>query len=171
MTAIASGTYFNAVMEFNPLLLKSNDEVLAQMTPYLSNDNLGVISTTLASTGILHSVSLGLFGAVNATIQLQAASDTDTDTVRSQINQAYNLVTKGYPLSVSFPVIAGQSTPEQTPSNTPSCGDPNADFLTNIICQLKTAGTALLIGLVGVVIIILVLVAYGPNVKHITGAL
>jgi uncharacterized membrane protein YeaQ/YmgE (transglycosylase-associated protein family) len=170
-TPIPSGTYFNATMEFNPVLLMSSDQVLANMSPYLQNSGLGVVSDSLSSTGILHSISLGLFGAVNANLQLQANSDTDTDTVRSAINQAYNLVTKDYPLSVSIPTIGNQSTGEQVPSNTSSCSDPNVDFFTNLFCQIKSGGTAILVGLVGVIVLVLILVAYGPNVKHVAAAL
>lgn len=143
------------------------DEILAEMTPFISNNNLTVNSTSVAATGVLSIVSLGAFGVDVVTLDLNANSDTDDITVTSQVSQAYQIVTKASPVSISIPQIGGSSTGQVAPSGISPLSNPVADFFSNIF----KAGGTVLIGLAAVVIIVLLIVAYGPNVPKISGKL
>jgi hypothetical protein len=169
MTTIPQGAPFQVVLQGQTTLTKSADEILAEMTPYLSSNGLSVLSTGVAASGALSFISLGAFGSYIATLNIQSYSDTDDITVTNEVAQAYQLVTKLTPLSISVPSISGSSTGQPSPSGitTSSIGDSISGFFT----QLETAGTSLLIGLAAVVIIVLLIVAYGPNVKHVAATL
>jgi hypothetical protein len=166
---IPAGTNFQVIFQGQTTLTKSPDEILAEMTPYLSNGNLSVQSTSVAASGVLSTISLGAFGSYIATLNLQSANDMDDSQVIALVSQAYNLITKNNVLSVSVPQIGGQQTGQAAPSGVTVGGI--GDAVSNFFSSLKSAGASLLIGLAGIVIIVLLIVAYGPNVKHITGAL
>jgi hypothetical protein len=168
MTTIPQGALFQVVLQGQTTLTKSPDQILAEMNPYLSSNGLSVLSTGVAASGALSFISLGAFGSYIATLNIQSYSDTDDLTVTNEVAQAYTLVTKLAPLSISVPSVSGSSTGQPSPSGVSpsSIGDSISAFF----AKLETAGTSLLIGLAAVVIVVLLIVAYGPNVKHVAAA-
>lgn len=166
---IPAGSEFTVVFQGSATLLKSMDEIISEMTPFLSNNNLTVNSSNVAGSGALSIVTLGAFGVDVVTLDLSTAGDTDDITVTSEVAQAYQLVTKANPVSISIPQIGGTLTGQSAPSGISPTGI--EDTISGFFGKLQTAGTSLLIGLAAVVIIVLLIVAYGPNVKHVASAL
>jgi hypothetical protein len=170
MTAIPGGSVVTVILQGQTTLTVGADTILTNMAPYLQNLGINVLQSNVPIS--IDNALATIFPAnFSATLSLQPISDTDDLALSNAVSQAYFLVTKSAPQGVSVPLVGGQVTGQPgSPSAVQGCNDPNADFITAALCKLQSAGTALLVGLAGVVIIVLLIVAYGPNVKHIAAA-
>lgn len=168
MTAIAQGVTFTVILQGQSTLLKCDKEVLAEMSPYLNNYNLSVLSTSI-DTEDFGAFSCLYPGNFHATLMLQSGQDTDDSTVSGEVTQAFSIVTKSSPISVSIPIVAGQPTGQ--PGAPADAISGVGDSISNFFSGLQSGAKTLLIGLAAVIIIVLLIVAFGPNVKHVAGTL
>lgn len=148
-----------------------------------ADDVMNAVSADLASQGFVVEQSTnsgGLLAAFSPMIQesfsgqliLQNAGMTDTDTLTALIAQAFEDVTGQVVGTITIPQFSGASgavltgAPQAALTTTQSIGSAVSGFFSG----LTTTATALLIGIAALVVLVLVLAAYGPNVKHIAAA-
>lgn len=149
---------------------------LAAASLKLLNDNLQVISKTVQTSGFMASIGSllsnpSLTHPYLATLSVKANSDFNDDTDVSALvaheifasSGAVGSIGQNYP-TVSVTAVNGNPTGEQAAGDAPPAGQSLSDLITNFFSGLETAGVTGVIILVGLVILILVLVAYGPNV-------
>ena len=165
MTQIPAGTQFDVIVNGQEGLLTGGaTSIVENMIPYLQNAGLTFYGNTVTHSSILSSLVPGPF---SADIVVESSADTDDQTVIANVAQAYNLVTKGNAI-ISVPYVGGQSTGQ--PGQASNAANSVGDAITQFFAKLQSLGTSLLIGLAAVVIVVLLIVAYGPNVKHIAAA-
>lgn len=173
---ISSGSQFTVNLSGNSLMLKSDSEVVSEMTPYLSSDGFLLLSSSISSTDIFHFLGAG---PMNATMIMEAQQDTDADTVSYAVRQAFIIVTKSPPISVDVSSVSTAYAPSaglggQVLGAAQSTGQPATqqaqtlgDYIGGFFSKLQTAGVTLLVGLFAVILIVLLIVAFGPNVPKI----
>lgn len=155
---------------------------LAQASVALLNDNLQVISKQVQTSGFMQSVGSLLSNPslthpylATLTVKANSAFNDDSDVsalVAHEVYQASGAIgTLGanYP-TVSVTQVNGQPTGEAAAGAAPAPGESLTDIIDNFFSDLAAGSITAIVILVGLVVLILVLVAYGPNVGGITKA-
>lgn len=173
--SVSAGQAVGVVLQGRSKLGLTDSAIFAQMPPYLQNEGLSFLDSSIDAEDT--TALYGLPGFFQGTITVAPNGDSDTDTISAQVSQAYVLVSKDQPLNVSIPNVGGTSTGLGTPqlpgsasavqASAISAASSTGNAVANFFSTIKSAGTSLLIGLAAVVIIVLLIVAFGPNVKHI----
>jgi hypothetical protein len=169
--AIAAGSQVAIILQGQSTLLKCDKEVIAEMTPFLSNFNLAVLQSDIQSEDF-GAYSCLYPGNFTATIMLQPGTDTDDSSINSEVSQAYSLVTRASPIAISVPSVNGQPTGQPTGGGGTSSDAVSSatDAISEFFKNLKSTGTAILVGLAAVIIIVLLIAAFGPNAGAIARA-
>lgn len=169
--------------------------VAAYSNALSANDILSAVSGYLNSLGGKYQVEdSGASGAITSTVlpwiqetfqatfKIQIQWDTDSQELVNDIEAAFQEVTLQTPTNITIPTI-GQVTPGSTLNQSIASGAGSvinapgqlvsgvADQVQKALSSLTSTAKSLLIGLAAIVIIALVLIAYGPNVQHIAGAI
>jgi hypothetical protein len=140
-----------------------------------------VINSSLY-TGILNTVtSLNPDQPFQADVQVLCLSAfAQASDVASLVAAAFYAVTGNYPTSVSAVSVTapgGTAAATGSPALTATAaggssagGGTVVNGISSLFSSLGTAGTSLLIGLAAIIVLVLVLVAYGPNIGKIAKA-
>lgn len=155
--------------------LNANDIVNA-VSAYLASRGLPVRSSSVAGN-ITSTIFPWIQETFQAALQIQPANDTDTDSIIAEIQSGFQEVTGQTPSNVTIPSF---SAPDGSTVNT---GQPNAnqgilastgtaitDTIKSFFDKLGTASKTLLIAVFALIVLLLVLAAYGPNVGAIARA-
>lgn len=151
-------------------------DVLSAVSAYLNS--LGgayQVENTSSSGSILSTLSPLIQETFQATLKIQVSWNTTTDQIAADVASAFAEVTGQTPSQITIPTFTTgvnaqvTSTGQATASSTATQGI--ADAISAFFSQITGTAKSLLIGLAAVVVIALVLIAYGPNVKHIAGAI
>ena len=156
---------------------------LSQASLALLNDNLQVISKTVQTSGFMQGIGNFLENPTSlthpylATLVIQAKSDFNDDTDVSSLvqHEIYNASSAAFGLGKNLPTVSvtlvnGQPTGEAAAGAAPPPGADLTDLITQFFQGLETGSITAIIILIGLVVLILVLAAYGPNVGGIAKA-
>lgn len=145
----------------------NSDDVVRAVSAELAAEGLPVRSST-TSGGFFSTITPLINESFQATLLIQPNQDTDSDSLTWQVSQAFLDVTQKVVTQVTIPSFtpSGASTPTSTgqPSSAPTVTQSISDSLSAFFSGLKSTTIAVLIGLAAIIIIVLVLAAYGPNV-------
>lgn|ERR1700693_3852718 len=149
-----------------------------------ASDVIGAVSAYLAATGkylveaadssgaLLSTITPLIQETFQATFKVQLNYDLDTSEIASDFQTAFSTVTGQTPSQITIPNYSGSGSIHQTgqaqptSTTTQSIGDAISGFFGGVASTTKS----LLIGAVAIVVLVLILIAYGPNVKHIAAA-
>jgi hypothetical protein len=164
-------------------------DVLTAVTAYLNALNGAYsVQNTSYSGGVMATLSPLLSEQFQATIVMESNYTLDSSDIYRDVQAAFNEVSGGaytpnqitipsyIPLpgsaaGVGTPVSTGQAAPTPTiAQTTANAGTGIADSITKTVAALGSAGQNLLIGLAAIVILAIVLIAYGPNIGKIASA-
>jgi hypothetical protein len=169
--AIATVQVADAQTSLSPLL--NAYDVVDAVSAWLSARQYSVRNTSV-SGNIMSTISPLIQETFQAQLLIQMQSPTDTDSLSADVMQAFQDVTGKISSQVTIPKITTESgnaiatgQPGADPGVAKSIIDTIADFFTKI----ENLGTSLLIGLAAIVVLALVLIAYGPNIGQIAHAL
>lgn len=146
-------------------------DVTDAVSAYLNGIGFSVKSVAVHGN-LLSSAFAFIQESFSADFQIEMKSSASTDAVESAVRDAFYEVTLQTPSQVTIPSF---TMPDGSTSLT---GQPSTTTVTqSILDTIKaafekiTSGTTTLLAVaVGIVILVLVLAAYGPNVKHIAAA-
>lgn len=172
--------YVNAgdtlIVSVSALTYGDSNTDLSQAALAMLNDNLQVISKTVQTSGFMAAIgslisnpSLTHPYLATLTIQTKSAFNDDSDVSSIVAHEVYlasgsiGTIGANYP-TVSVTTINGVPTGEAQAGAPPPPGSSLTDIITNFFSDLETGSITAIVILVGLVILILVLVAYGPNV-------
>lgn len=163
------------------------DSVLQAVSADLSSDGrITVIGSPQISTSITDAI-FGTIVSLSYSQPFQVIMQIQVNTEFAQASDALSIVehffeqeSGSYPISASVTAVqtpgASQATPTGLPGLSPGGvggegpGSSIADTISNFFSQLTSAAKTLLIALVAIIILVLVLVAYGPNVSKVATA-
>jgi hypothetical protein len=152
--------------------LNAND-VLRAVAAYLNALGSYQIENTSASGDILSTVSPLIQETFQGTIRLQVFFATDTGAIASDVAIAFSEVTQQTPSQITIPSFtppggAAQGTGQAaaTPTATQGIADSISNFFANITSTVKS----LLIGLAAIIVLAMILIAYGPNIGRVAEA-
>ena len=149
-------------------------DILTAVSAYLNASGLYQVEATSNSGAFLASVTPLIQETFQATIKMQTYYDVDTSDVATIVSQAFETVTQQTPNQITVPSYTTGSnavataTGQAAATNTGTQGI--ADAIAKFFSDLTSAGKSLLIGLAAVIIIVVALIAYGPNVGSIARA-
>lgn len=169
--AIATVQVADAQTSLSPLL--NAYDVVDAVSAWLSARQYSVRNTSV-SGAIMSSISPLIQETFQAQLLIQTQSATDTDSLSADVMQAFQDVTGKISSQVTIPKItteSGASISTGQPNADAGVGKSITDWISDFFNKLTNLGTSLLIGLAAIVVLALVLIAYGPNVRHIAGAL
>jgi len=174
---VSSGSIVTVVASAQVRSDQTPQQVIQNVSFDLTGAGLPLKSYTIATEG----AAAQLFGLLTfnnpsfvVTMEVQAQQDDDTDDIISTIRTSFYTNTGFYPDAVSATAINGTATGEPAPSTQPlssnTPGSSIADSISSFFSSLQTGGITLLIVIVGIIILVLVLIAYAPNVGGIAHA-
>jgi hypothetical protein len=172
---------------------QSPSDVLSSVTAYLNGINGAyTVQKTDFSGGMFATVSPIVSETFQATITLTNNYTQDSSQIYSDVQNAFNVAASGAytpnqitipsftPLpgsagAVGTPVPTGQPAPTPTAAQAAAAaaaaaGSGIQNQIDAFFKGLTTTGTNLLIGLAAIIVLTLILIAYGPNIGKIASA-
>jgi hypothetical protein len=161
---------------------QSPSDVLASVTAYLNSINGSyTVQTTSYSGGTLATISPLMSEEFQATITLTNNYNLDSSQIYSDVQAAFaEAANYAYtPNQITIPTytplsgsIAGAGVPVSTgqASPTPTTAQSLTGGISSTLSALGTSGQNLLIGLAAIIVLVLILIAYGPNIGKIASA-
>lgn len=150
-------------------------DVLSGVSAYLNSLSSYQVESANSSGGILAAISPLIQETFQATLVMQVKWQTDTDQIAADVQSAFAEVTGQTPTAITIPGFTqganAQFTLTGQAAATPTATQGIADSISSFFSGITSTAKSLLIGLAAIIIIALVLIAYGPNVKHIAGAI
>lgn len=169
--AIATVQVADAQTSLSPLL--NAYDVVDAVSAWLSARQYSVRNTSV-SGNVMSTISPLIQETFQAQLLIQTQQQTDTSRLSADVMQAFQDVTGKISSQVTIPKITTESGADI------STGQPGADkgvsqsildAIGKFFSDITNAGKSVLIGLVAVIVLAMVLIAYGPNIGHIAGAL
>lgn len=160
----------------------NGSDVLSAVSSYLNGLGNYQVEATSSSGDVGAMISPLIQETFQATIKLQVFSSEDTSQLATDIQAAFAEVAGETPTQITIPSFTAPGAAQETstgqvaPTPTASQAASNAantatksvsDAVSSFFSQLTSTAKSLLIGLAAVIIIVLVLIAYGPNVGAI----
>lgn len=160
----------------------NGSDVLSAVSAYLNSLGNYQVEATSSSGDVGAMISPLIQETFQATIKLQVFSSEDTSQLATDIQAAFAEVTGETPTQITIPSFTAPGATQETstgqvaPTPTASQAATNAantatksvsDAVSTFFTQLTSTAKSLLIGLAAIIIIVLVLIAYGPNVGAI----
>lgn len=168
---------------------QSPTDVLNAVSAYLNALNGQYsVETTSFSGGVMSTISPIISEEFQATIMLQNNYSEDSSQLTSDVQGAFTVASSGSytpnnitipsytPLAgsasgIGVPVSTGQAVATPTLSQSVALsGTSLTSQISSFFTSLTSLGTNLLIGLAAIIVLVLVLAAYGPNVGKIASA-
>lgn len=160
---------------------QSPSDVMNAVSAYLNALAGYSVQSTSFSGGILASISPLMSEQFQATINMTNLYTQDSSQIYADVQNAFEEASNSAytPNQISIPnytPLPGSSSGVGTPVDTgqaaptPTATQSVTDTISNFFKGLTTLGTNLLIGLVAIVVLVLILIAYGPNVGKIASA-
>jgi hypothetical protein len=149
-------------------------DVLSAVSAYLNALGAYQVQASSASGNILSTISPLIQETFQATLRMQTNWATDTDQIDADIASAFAQVTGQTPSNITIPSYTSGANAKVIPTgqaaatDTPSQGI--SDSIAKFFAELGSTAKSLLIGLAAILLIAMVLIAYGPNVRHIAAA-
>jgi hypothetical protein len=149
-------------------------DVLSAVSAYLDASGKYTVESSSSSGSMLSTITPLIQETFQATIKMQVYYDIDTTEILGDISLAFETVTNQSPSQITIPSFTTgsnavvQATGQAAASTTATQGV--ADSISNFLSKITSTAKSLLIGLAAIIIIALVLIAYGPNIGSIARA-
>lgn len=148
-------------------------DVLSAVSAYLNSLGKYQVESSSDSGALLARISPLIQETFQATLKMQVYYPLDTTEIVSDVAEAFQEVTGQTPTNITIPSFVTTSGQEQqtnqaapASTTTQSIGDAIARAFSNI----TSAAKSLLIGLAAIIVLVLVLIAYGPNIGRAVSA-
>jgi hypothetical protein len=161
---------------------QSPSDVLAAVTAYLNGINGAyTVQTTNFSGGMFATVSPIVSETFQATITMTNNYTQDSSQIYSDVQNAFDVAASGAytPNQITIPsftplpgsaAAVGTPVPTGQPAPTPTTAQSVQGGIAQTLSTLGTSGQNLLIGLAAIIVLTLILIAYGPNIGKIASA-
>jgi hypothetical protein len=159
----------------------NSSDVLSAVSAYLNGLGNYQVEATQSSGDIASTISPLIQETFQATLSIQVFSSEDTSQLSSDVQAAFAFVTGQTPTQITIPSYTppgGAATPTGQVAPTPTAAQSAsnaassatsavANTISSFFTQLTSTAKSLLIGLAAVIIIVVALIAFGPNVGSI----
>jgi len=170
---IDAGTVLNASIGMRTSGLQSSDDIISAASSLLStNDGIATLTYQNKKSSLLDQVtSIDTPFTVTMNVKTSQAYNQPDD-VLSIIKGEYYAATGNnqYPVSGSIKVTSQTEDDLQQAAPSPDSSTSIGDAVSNFFSGLQSSVTTLLIVVAGIIILVLFLAAYGPNVGSIAKA-